>query len=104
MEKIYSDAVLKPKDDESKKAFLTWAYMEKVAKLRYTGELEQTVWISAFHNEIRTRLKMPNKIFSFFINKDNTEAVIFTFPKEPDGNKYNPVFDEEQKNIYILIE
>ena len=103
MEKIYCDNVLTPDNDETNKVFLDLAFSDKESKDRYP-EHDHKLWTFNYHKCIREELKLPNKIFSFVISPDRTKAVIATFPKEPDGNMYTPVFDEEQKNIYILVE
>lgn len=102
MGKIYSESICKPENEDTEKLFSILANTEKEAKSKLTNE-EYDTWLYHFHNFVREKLNLPNKLFAFFTSPDETLAVIVLFPKEPDGNKYNHFIDIELKDFYIEV-
>ena len=55
-----------------------------------------------YHEEIRKKLNLPNKIFTFGRDKECTKACMILFDKEPDGNTHE-VFVDEDRCPYIIV-
>jgi hypothetical protein len=102
MERVYCDNIWNPKDEDANQLLLNLMSSYRRAKEKFNEE-DLKIYSIAFHDAIRVSLEMPNKLFAFLTNEDNTKAQIAFFPKEPDGNSYQPFYDEELKRIYILV-
>lgn len=103
MERVYFDDTYSAKDEESNKYLLKSAEIQREAK-EYLEENSFKKWVVDYHNYIRRKLDLPNKLFAFAMNTDKTKAYIVVFPKEPDGNYYEVFIDEETKKPYILVD
>lgn len=103
MGRIYCDEVCNPKTEEATE-FLLKIYNHAMTAQECLDEDNYKAWVLIFYNFVREKLNMPNKVFSIVKSKDNTQAQIVLFPKEPDGNYYEIGFDEELKLPYILVD
>lgn len=103
MEKIYCDSVLYPVNEDVNQLLLNLISSYRKAKEKFNEDDYKSYRVN-FHNTMREKFAMPNKLFAFFTNEDNTAAQICCFPIEPDGNIYQPFYDEESNNFYILID
>ena len=103
MKKLYYENMAIPNNEETNTYFLNSANVEREAK----DQLDQDTfksWIIDFHALIRDILDLPNKIFAFATNNDDTKACIVIFPKEPNGEYYETHIDKESGKPYILID
>lgn len=101
MKRIYMGMEYKSIDEETNKLFLWLANMQSKMK----EELEETEfnsWVYEFHNTVREKLGLPNEVITFCTYRDETEAWIVSFPKEPNGNVYKVYLDEELDSLYIV--
>lgn len=103
MHKIYCDCVLNPKNEDVNRLLLTWIASCRKAKEKY-NEDDFKRYKATFHNAMRESFEMPNEVFAFVTNEDNTKAQIACFPVEPNGNTYQLFYDEELNNFYILVD
>ena len=103
MEKIYCDCVLNPINEDVNQFLLNLISSYREAKEKF-NEYDLKIYCLTIHKTMRERFEMPNKLFAFVKNADNTKAQIVCFPKEPDGNIYQPFYDEELNNFYILVD
>ena len=103
MERIYCDAASDINNEEVSKLCLEMVLAEEDAKERFNKD-DFKIWLYAFHNYVREKLNLPNKLFLLAVSLDKTRAQMVFFPKEPDGNCYKGFYDEELKLSYILVE
>lgn len=103
MEKLYCDIILNPINEDANKLLLNLISSYREAKEKY-NEYDLKLFRLSFHKTMRERFEMPNELFAFATNEDNTKAQVMCFPKEPDGNIYQPFYDEELNNFYILVD
>lgn len=103
MERIYCDSVTKAENEEFNELLLKIVSISKEATDKLNKK-DLKIWLYNFHNYIREKFNLPNKLFTIIANEDNTKAQMIFFPKEPDGNYYQPFYDEELKQIYILVD
>ena len=103
MKRVYSYATANPTNEESNKTLLEMAFKQKEMKEKFEEDIFEK-WIIYYHNKIREKLKLPNKLFGFAISKDKTKAEIVLFDKDADGNFYEVFFDEEIGEPYILVD
>ena len=102
MKKIYYDFVYKPENEEAKEYLLSLAKACTEASEKLSKETLGILMPELFRR-LRVKMNLPYKVFGFATNKDKTEVVIVTYPKEPDGKYYEAYHDEENKP-YILVE
>lgn len=102
MKRIYCDEICNPKTEEATEFLLTM-YDNAMTAQEYFDEDEYKTWVRIFYNNVREKLKMPNKVFSIVKSRDNTQAQIVLFPIKPDGTYYKVCHDEELNLPYILV-
>ena len=102
MKKIYYDFVYKPENEEANEYLLNMAKACIEASEKLSQETLNILMPELFRR-LRVKMNLPYKVFGFGMNKDKTEVVIVTYPKEPNGKYYEIHYDEENEP-YILVE
>ena len=103
MERIYCDEIYRPTTKEANRFLLELYDYAKMTKEHFDEDAYRN-FVSCLYNSIRKKYNLPNKMLAIAINKDETEACIALFPKEPDGSYYKTSFDKELNRAYILID
>lgn len=102
MIKLYCEGMLRAKTEEMEHLFEILSNKQKTAEAMLPEE-EFDKWNVRYHDFVREKLELPNRIFTFGTN-NKAETVIILFPKNPDGKCYKALLDEETNQPYILIE
>ena len=88
-----------PSNEKVNTILLEFKSMEQIAE-KDLSEDDYEIVLKFLHDYLRTRFKLPNKIFLIQPSVDNTEARLIFFPKEPkpDDKCHDLVFMWWMKN------
>ena len=104
--RVYMYGTGTPKNVEVNDVLLNIVSEKSRAKEKL-GEEEYDNWIITLHNDIRTKMCLPNMLFTIVTDKEHRNAQFIFFDREPDGKHYE-VFTEEKEEegitFYIEVE
>jgi hypothetical protein len=102
MKKLYPEFFIVPQTDEMNDTFIKLAAFCEAIKETQPDNYKSHVVL--LHDIIREHFEFPNKLFTFAIGKEDGKMCMIFFDKEPDGNSYQPKYDEELGVPYIELE